>query len=222
MRQFAISDIHGCVKTFKALLEKIEFTTEDELYLLGDYIDRGPDSKGVIDYIWLLQKEGYVVHCLKGNHEQMLVDERKRVSISNRGQKATLRSFEVLHQIHIPEQYIEWMDKLPYYFEVGHYILVHAGLSFTSGDPLTEFTEMIWIRNWYGDLDKEWLAERIIVHGHTPTKKSTILNNFKIIKDLPVVNIDNGCVFKYAEKGNLIAMDLTNQELYFHANVDEE
>jgi len=51
MKKFAISDIHGCAKTFKALLKKINFSKEDELYLLGDYIDRGPDSKGVIDYI---------------------------------------------------------------------------------------------------------------------------------------------------------------------------
>ena len=52
MNKYAISDIHGCLKTFKALLTKLDFSKQDELYLLGDYIDRGPDSKGVIDYIW--------------------------------------------------------------------------------------------------------------------------------------------------------------------------
>ncbi|MFT5168289.1 MAG: serine/threonine protein phosphatase 1, partial [Saprospiraceae bacterium] len=64
MKQYAISDIHGCAKTFKALLEQISFSKEDVLYLLGDYVDRGPDSKGVIDHIWQLQSEGYTVFCL--------------------------------------------------------------------------------------------------------------------------------------------------------------
>ncbi|NJL76491.1 MAG: hypothetical protein HC892_17235 [Saprospiraceae bacterium] len=53
-----MSDIHGCVKTFKALLQKVEWVATDELYLLGDYVDRGPDSKGVIDYILDLQARG--------------------------------------------------------------------------------------------------------------------------------------------------------------------
>ncbi|MEO0876095.1 MAG: metallophosphoesterase, partial [Bacteroidota bacterium] len=66
MRKFAISDIHGCLKTFEALLDQIQFTTQDELYLLGDYIDRGPDSKGVIDLIWKMQADGYQVKCLRG------------------------------------------------------------------------------------------------------------------------------------------------------------
>lgn len=51
MSRYAISDIHGCAKTFKNLLRRISFSKEDVLYLLGDYIDRGPDSKGVIDHI---------------------------------------------------------------------------------------------------------------------------------------------------------------------------
>ena len=72
MNKFAISDIHGCAKNFKALLDRISLSLGDELYLLGDYIDRGPDSKGVIDHVWQLQKTGHTVHCLCGNHEQRL------------------------------------------------------------------------------------------------------------------------------------------------------
>ena len=75
MHKYAISDIHGCSETFNALLEKIGLNKSDELYLLGDYIDRGPDSRGVIDTILRLQEEGYQIHCLRGNHEQMLEDQ---------------------------------------------------------------------------------------------------------------------------------------------------
>jgi len=71
MRQIAISDIHGCARTFQALLDKIQLSTNDQLYLLGDYIDRGPDSKGVIDTILGLINAGYRVQTLMGNHEKM-------------------------------------------------------------------------------------------------------------------------------------------------------
>jgi len=83
MKKYVISDIHGCAKTFKALVDRISFSREDELYLLGDYIDRGPDSKGVIDHIWDLLETGYTVHCLTGNHEQMFlhaIDARDELS----------------------------------------------------------------------------------------------------------------------------------------------
>ena len=61
MSRFAISDIHGCYKTLLALLDKIAFSKADELYILGDYVDRGPDSKGVIDHIFYLREQGYTV-----------------------------------------------------------------------------------------------------------------------------------------------------------------
>ncbi len=69
MRKLAIGDIHGCNKTFKALLDQINLSKDDELTLLGDYIDRGPDSKGVIDTIINLQSSGYQVRALRGNHD---------------------------------------------------------------------------------------------------------------------------------------------------------
>ena len=68
-RRWIIPDIHGCAKTVKVLLENmLKVTKHDQLYFLGDYIDRGPDSKGVIDYLMWLQKEEYEVHFIKGNH----------------------------------------------------------------------------------------------------------------------------------------------------------
>lgn len=106
MRRFAISDIHGCLRSFRALLEEINFSKEDTLYLLGDYIDRGPDSKGVIDHIWKLQKEGYTVHCLRGNHEQMLLNEISSPNNYFDGESETLRSFGVKQNLNIPRQYL--------------------------------------------------------------------------------------------------------------------
>jgi serine/threonine protein phosphatase 1 len=74
-RVFIIGDIHGCNKTFRKLvLEKISIRKTDKIYCLGDYIDRGPDSKGVIDFIIQLRKDGFNIHTLRGNHEQLLLE----------------------------------------------------------------------------------------------------------------------------------------------------
>jgi serine/threonine protein phosphatase 1 len=78
-RIFAIGDIHGCGLTLeKLLLEELQITAEDEMYFLGDYIDRGPSSKKVIDLILQLQKENYHVHTLRGQSRAAFYRFRKR------------------------------------------------------------------------------------------------------------------------------------------------
>ncbi len=75
-RKILVGDIHGCLATFECLLEQININIElDSLYLLGDYIDRGPNSKGVIDKILSLTKEGFNIKPIRGNHEQMLLSD---------------------------------------------------------------------------------------------------------------------------------------------------
>ncbi len=198
-RKFAISDIHGCIASFRALLQQLDMKQGDELYLLGDYIDRGPDSKGVLDSIWMMQQKGYTVNCLRGNHEQMMLDGRanlkKRELWAYNGGHTTMASFGTVHLSQIPKPYFDFMESLPYYLEVDNYLLVHAGLNFNT-DPLEDKDAMIWIRRWYADLDKEWLGDRIIVHGHTPIATSIIQQQHNELEQLPVLNIDNGCFVK--------------------------
>lgn len=72
--RWAIGDIHGCPKTFQHLVQnQIQLKKEDHLYLLGDYVNRGPDSGGIIDFILELQNQGYQVFALKGNHESIIL-----------------------------------------------------------------------------------------------------------------------------------------------------
>lgn len=220
MSRFAISDIHGCAKTFKALLNKIEFSKEDTLYLLGDFIDRGPDSRGVIDHIWELQEEGYTIYCLRGNHEQMLLDELAEKEVWYNGEPEMLKSFHAKSNQDIPKPYIEWMEALPYFFETQDYFLVHAGLNFKTKFPLQDTHEMIWVRHFYDDIDKDWLGNRIIVHGHTPTRQLTIKMGMKELEEIPAINIDAGCVFESFGLGHLCAINLDTKQLIFHANID--
>lgn len=227
MPKFAISDIHGCTKTFDALLNKLQFSTRDELYLLGDYIDRGANSKGVIDLIWDLQKEGYTIHCLRGNHEQMLLDALRGDLGSEElwmfnGGVETLQSFGLDTVRDIPLAYIDFFENCHYFLEVDEYILVHAGLNFEHHEPLDNKHSMLWIRRWYEQIDFDWLGNRIIVHGHTPKSSSKIRHLHHNLKNGQVLNIDAGCVFgrRRVDLGQLCAFDMTNRELFFQKSVE--
>lgn len=217
MARYAISDIHGCSKSFKALLEKIDFSKNDTLFLLGDYIDRGPDSKGVLDIIFQLESDGFDVRCLRGNHEQMFLGDYDS-PYRNIGH---LSIFNAKEKSEIPQQYIKWMKALPYYFETPGYILVHAGLDFESNNPLTECSDMMWIRNWYKQIDREWLGDRIIIHGHTPTPKTTIISQLKQLSTLPALDIDAGCSISGKSGFNyLVAFNLDDRSLIFQESLD--
>jgi|AntRauTorckE5430_2_1112549.scaffolds.fasta_scaffold13072_2 serine/threonine protein phosphatase 1 len=230
MAQFAISDIHGCAKTFEALLNEIQLSPSDELFLLGDYIDRGPDSKGVIDKILALQKEGYQVKCLMGNHEEMLLEsmdpEYGMINLWLRnGGKATLHSFSLpdhANPMHIPKPYLDFMFRLHRYFEVGPYLLVHAGLNFEAPEPLQDQDSMLWIRHYYQNINYDWLDGRILVHGHTPQSTGAVELQLQTLSEKQVIDIDTGCVFNKPGRDSLCAFNLTDQTLTFIRNQEAD
>jgi serine/threonine protein phosphatase 1 len=131
-----------------------------------------------------------------------------------------LRSFGCAAADEIPKAYIEYMARLPYYFELEGYLLVHAGLNFSAPDPLQDLDQMVWIRNWYEHIDRDWLGGRLIVHGHTPLQKPAILRCLDTLDEVPAINIDNGCVFDFTDFGSLCALDLTNRRLFFQKKLD--
>ena len=140
-KKFAVGDIHGCCKTFrKLLLEKIIIEKTDEIICVGDYIDRGPDSKGVVDLIMELRDEGYTITTLRGNHEDMLLSslgskEYFKMWLVNGGD-TTLNSFNISSIERLPEDYIQFFKNTEYYAETPDYILVHAGLNFAAKNIL--------------------------------------------------------------------------------------
>jgi serine/threonine protein phosphatase 1 len=221
MRAVAISDIHGCLKTFRALVEeKVQLTTGDTLYLLGDYIDRGPNSKGVIDYILELQGTGYQVKCLTGNHEKMLLDalkdRAKRDLFLRNGGKQTMESYGLTFSEILLHPHLKFYNSLKYFIETEDYILVHAGLNFRKDNPFLDTDSMLWIRDWYNRMDKTKLDGKIIVHGHTPQSVDKIKKLHENMATNQYMNIDVGC-FRYDV---MCALDLTNRELYFQNSLD--
>jgi serine/threonine protein phosphatase 1 len=211
-RIIAIGDIHGCARTFsKLIMEEIRLKKSDTIYCIGDYIDRGPDSKGVIDLILDLRKRGYQIRTLRGNHEQLMLDSLKggeaRLNWYVNGGDETLRSFGVSSYNDFKPEYKDFFTRTRLYFENGPYIFVHAGLNFGPADPFEDKMAMMWIRDF--TIDPKKLGNRIIIHGHTPRPLQLILKP----KQENVYNIDAGCV--YPERhghGYLVALDLTNRE----------
>jgi serine/threonine protein phosphatase 1 len=218
MRQLAIGDIHGCLKLFDGLLQQMQFSKKDELFLLGDYIDRGEHSKGVLDRIFDLQHKGFKINCLMGNHEQLLLNNYFNYDPDNPfPDAACLRSFKVRYVHHIPEKYITFFQSLPLYITTEKYILVHAGLNFKAQDPFADAFALTWIRNWYENIDKHWLNGKIILHGHTPQKKQETQNMLKYLNQMPVLNLDC-CAFhanRFPEQHALCGFDMTHHKLYF-------
>jgi serine/threonine protein phosphatase 1 len=228
--RFVLGDIHGCITTFRKMVEDhLHLTGDDLLFLLGDYIDRGPDSKSVLDYIMFLQEEGFRVIPLLGNHEYMLLqsigsEDFFDLWLTN-GCQATLRSFGVnpdhLRQrdsiFSIPGEYFMFLRRLSSYAETDGYFLVHAGINDHAENVLEDTESMIWSRDEI--YNAAFLKGRMLIHGHTPQSLGTIqhrLNN----PDEKILCLDNGCVYKgRLGLGNLVALDLDDRELFVQENI---
>ncbi len=224
--KYVISDIHGCLKTFKSLLDTINLRKNDQLFILGDFIDRGPNSKGVIDYIWNLLDLGYQIKCTKGNHDQMMCDARFSLELQRKwlfnGGTTTIDNFNADFIQDIPPKYFRFFEDLPTFLEVDHYILVHAGFKFDMTNPFEEFNSILWERNWYENINYNWLKGRIIIHGHTPIQRKEMELMLREIDSNQYMNIDCGCVHKKVESGlgYLACLILNENRLIFEKNVD--
>jgi len=236
IRRWVIPDIHGCIDTLKALIEEqIKPTSSDELYFLGDYIDRGPDTKGVIDYLRSLKDKGFNTTFLTGNHEAVLLEIYEReinkqplhfLRIFNRkkrrwfsmGGKETLKSFGVHKIKNIPPEYIKWIRSLDYYVILENFILVHAGLNCNIEDPFSDTRSMLWLRDY--DIIPEKTGNRKIIHGHVPVSLQlidlSIKNNF-----YKFIDLDNGPYISGKDGfGNLVALELMNMQMVIQDNRD--
>lgn len=235
-KQWVIPDVHGYVKTLRCLMEEIIRPARyDEIFFLGDYIDRGPDSKGVIDYIRGLHDDGFKIITLKGNHEDFMVElygteersstgwlftfaARKRKAWNAIGGKETLASFGANHLKEVPREYIEWMRNLPYYAVLDDFVLVHAGLNFNRQDPFEDKQAMLWFRDY--DIIPEKIGNRRIVHGHVPVNMELITLAVKN-KFYKFIDLDNGPYIQGRSGfGNLVALELTGMELVIQDNRD--
>lgn len=175
-RTYAIGDIHGCLTKLIGLIGLCQADAGErptKFIFLGDYIDRGPDSQGVVEFLMSLQKDrpGDVI-CLMGNHEDMLLAARDAPDWEDNwlrnGGLQTLQSYGVATVAGIPQDHIDWMRNLPKFHDDGLRFFVHAGIR--PDRPLDRQSEhdLLWIREPFLSSAKDF--GRFIVHGHTPLK----------------------------------------------------
>ena len=216
MNIFAIGDIHGCLKQLISLQNRIfkdeNFNKEKDILLyLGDYIDRGLQSKDVIDHLIKLKKDGIKSIFLMGNHEQVMSDflfnkiNNLRYWL-NLGADKTFRSYDIEVAEFIKEGFEEeniekvrdiflkklnqdhiiFFKNLKLNYTLGNYFFVHAGINPKKKMEEQTKEDFLWSRSkeFY---DKNFQYNKIIVHGHTPEKN--------IINYPYRINVDTGCFF---------------------------
>jgi serine/threonine protein phosphatase 1 len=217
----AIGDVHGCLKTLIELLTN-KLRKYDQYIFLGDYINKGPDSRGVIDFLIEWGKTNQCVF-LRGNHEEMLLNsylDKNNLTFYNIGGNVALKSFNVYMVEEIPSKYIEWINKLLYHYSYNNYLFVHAGVDFTKYNFLNDKNFILTTRKTIFNKDSHHTP--ILIHGHTPQRLDEIINNFKNLENNKIIGIDGGCVYhkNNFEKGYLIGFDLSEKKLIFQENID--
>ena len=209
-RVYAVGDIHGCLSELCQILDHIKFDLKKNpverhhLVFVGDYVDRGPDSKGVIDRLIRLQKsKPSRTHFIMGNHEQKLLQFLASPKSSFQGffmigGIETARSYGV-KRLHLetasatkirnklmkkmPSEHMDFLRRLVPSYQRGDYFFCHAGIR--PGISLREQSahDLTWIRHEF--LVSKKLHEKIIVHGHTPQPKPEVRENR--------INLDTKC-----------------------------
>jgi serine/threonine protein phosphatase 1 len=211
-RRIVIGDVHGHYDGLMKLLEAISPNSEDEVYFLGDLIDRGPKSSQVVQFV---KDGGYP--CLMGNHEQMLISvfSGERRSASNlqgwlySGGQATVASYT---EAKIPQQHLDWMKTLPSYIDLGDYWLVHAGVDPTMTVEEQSCEQFCWVRDEFHGINKPYFPNKTIIIGHTITFTLPGVTPGKLAEGPGWLGIDTGAY--HPRSGWLTALDITNEVVY--------
>lgn len=170
MRCLAIGDIHGCHNALTTLDEALRFSANDTVIFLGDYVDRGPDTKGVIDFILDLRSRCNVI-TLRGNHEIIMLKARHDMSARTAwmelGGRETLDSYDVQDLADIPSEHWNFLESTIRYHEIDRDFFVHAGV-----DPFVPLAKqpdeaLFWLR--FIDPQPHQNGKRMIC-GHTSQK----------------------------------------------------
>jgi len=214
-RLFAIGDIHGCFRPFHELVVKhIDLKKDDRLILLGDYIDRGTQSREVVDFIMDLIEKGFDVVPLTGNHETMLLGSYNDPGLlyqwfMNSGE-STLQSFGVEDVRNLSKKYIDFFSGLKYYISEGNNIFVHAGFNDDEEDPFSDRFHMVWeSRVIYKN---PLLQGKTIIHGHRPKGLGYVKKQIR--GRASVIPLDTGCVYgQEAGYGYLSALEVNTMTL---------
>lgn len=201
-RVYAIGDIHGRLDLFTDMMKAIKkdakgFEGKTELVLLGDYVDRGPDSAAIIDTIMAGKLPCDTHICLRGNHEEAMVNFADGSAAANgwlnyggletlssygvdvdsvmEGSGNPLGRFRKALKDAVPKRHLQYLSRLPFHHHNGDYMFVHAGVRPKVPIEAQDLSDMLWIREDFLKYKKPF--DRFIVHGHTITSEPDIQTN---------------------------------------------
>lgn len=234
MKSWIFSDVHGCYDELMALYNKLPINPEkDKVVFCGDYIDRGPKSKEVVQQLidWKEKYPHWVV--LYGNHEDLMLDAligKGQVYHSydlwfNQGGKETLQSYvnkdlsdyeQAISQPLdiIPVEHISFLSNLPRYHEDEKYFYVHGGFKPGVHPKDTDPYELIWIRDEFIDSDYDWGKK--VIFGHTA--KETLYDGEYVFE--PIVKPNKiGIDTAVCGQGKLTCLELPNEVFHFQEKI---
>ena len=220
MSRYVMSDIHGCYSEFMEMLNKIKFSDDDELYILGDIFDRGPQPLKVLDYI--LERKNIVM--LKGNHEKMFqdaIENEDYILWYFNGGYVTHSQLQERGQGEIEKVY-SYVKELPLIKVVDKFIFVHSGFeNYDDSLELDEFLAQsedicVWSRENIGKEKK--YRDYTVICGHTPVQNIEDGCN-TILKRCGTIYIDCGCCFSAMVNGQLACLRLDDMEEFYVNNV---
>jgi len=213
MRCYVIGDIHGCLDELRYLIDGLPLEVGDRLVFLGDYIDRGPDSKGVVSYLLQLKSYGPALELvfLKGNHEDMLLSylglpgDYGEMFLVNGGRQ-TFASYGLTSNLPtadealaaIPPAHLDFYQSLVDYYIIGDILCIHAGVH--PEKTLEEQTkdEALWIRDLF--IYSSHALPYTVLFGHTPQKEVFFHLPYKIGLDTGLVYGNKLSCFEIEEK----------------------
>lgn len=208
-RIFLTSDIHGHYSMFEKLLDKIKLTKKDLLIILGDSCDRGPKTYELYKKYYDLEKEGYNIKHLRGNHEDMLIkamesgdndhwyrnggEKTQKSFYNNSESKDTLTFEEWLEREGIKsiKWFVDWLDRIPIMISGKKNLFVHAAFDTTKSEDEQEHRFLIWDRNDFWTNNKTGKA---IYFGHTPSKDGKIRHYVNDVHCIDTGSYKNGII----------------------------
>jgi serine/threonine protein phosphatase 1 len=222
---YAVGDVHGCLAKLLRLLDLVRYDpAADRLIFLGDYIDRGPDSKGVLDLMLRLQRENPANIFLMGNHEDNFLTYVQACRLGQAthywlsepffagGGEATLLSYHPLLRYPteaqllevIPPEHLQFLSDLPLYWTDATYIAVHAGVR--PGIPLEyqHAHDLLRIRRPF--LSTPHGLGKCVVFGHTPFPE--------VKREADKIGIDTGACYQGMGYGKLTAFCLQTRQAF--------
>jgi serine/threonine protein phosphatase 1 len=171
-----------------------------------------------------LQELGFQIHCLRGNHDQELLDaahgRHEKMWVTEAERAMTLASFGVQQVEAIPAKYLAWLDALPYELELPDYVLVHAGYNFalSPAQMRTDYQTMLNTKHFVFDPTR--LAGKRLLHGHVPTPLAQV--QAQVAARAGAIGLDTGCVYRHnPELRHLTALNLDTWELHLVENQEE-